>query len=111
MITYQIEGALVGKIWMPAVEAQKPLSYRFVRYGHEKLTPFTNVHETLREAALAATNDGDFQDCDFTADTVLVITKVSGKHTRIIREKVIDLFRFPSIEDLVSGTYRNIEDW
>ncbi len=62
---YQINGYLVGMIWMPCEECQKTLSYKFVREEADRPNPWTDARETLREAMLAATYDHDFRACRF----------------------------------------------
>lgn len=98
--TYEIEGRLLGDIWMPSIAAHKHVKYTFIRKEAERSNSWVNAHETLRDALLKVTNDGDFRWCRF--DGYLTITRTRYVESGVYSHKrVIDLTKFPSIEDMV----------
>lgn len=70
---YILRADLVGHIWMPNVFAAKPVEYRFRRPENPE-SPFRkrDEHDTLRDALLAVTNDGDFRSCALANATIEV---------------------------------------
>lgn len=70
---YVLRGDLVGHIWMPNAFATKPVEYRFRRPENPD-SPFRerDEHDTLRDALLAVTNDGDFRSCTLANATIEV---------------------------------------
>ena len=53
--------------------------------------------ETVRDMACRLTNDGDFQGCKFTPNSVLVVTWHNGRETRT---RVTPLEALPDLADL-----------
>jgi hypothetical protein len=86
-----ISGYLVGQIWMPAAECYKPFTYDVQREQARTIGKMT-----LRDHALRATNDGDFQGCDI-AEGVLSVTIRNGRYKRT---RHFSLEQFASIEDM-----------
>ena len=99
MIEYRISGYLVGTIWMPRVECWKDVNFIFQR--EHTTEPFKRVCDDLRDAMLQITNDGDFQSCAVAGGILRVINVRQRGQGRVIREKVYDLARFPSVADMV----------
>ena len=109
---FRIDGYLVGKIWMPATECYKPLDYTFVRKENERRSPWQDAHETLRDALLQITNDGDFQSCG-VADGMLTVTRQDGSGGRKRSySRCFPLDSFPSISDMICADWAgpNCED-
>lgn len=94
-----LEGALCGKIWWPVGQLfGKHLSHSFAAdvraWGGQG---------TLRDHVLRATNDGDFQGAELTADTFLVIQRISRKGATVkTRTRHFPVSMFPSIADCVN---------
>lgn len=104
-------GTVAGTIWMPARTCWKDVKLSYSPH----LGPFQDDFRysdgskpTARDFALKATNDGDFQSCDLTADSAI---RVSRRHhtdtgfTDHVREFPVTLF--PSMADCVS----KLESW
>lgn len=70
---YILRADLVGYAWMPGILAAKPVEYRFRRPENPD-SPFRkrDEHDTLRDALLAVTNDGDFRSCSLANATIEV---------------------------------------
>jgi hypothetical protein len=92
--TAKIYGTLRGTIWMPATTCEKPVEYTL------------ESDDTLRDAVLRITNDGDFRACDLCADSFLRIKMHKGTHT-ITRD--FDLSLFPSVADCMLEAYPEFE--
>jgi hypothetical protein len=111
-IQYQINGYLVGNAWMPSAECYKPLAYRFVREDSFRPSPFSDTQETLRDAMLEATRDGDFQSCD-VADGFLTITKTVQRGATMRKvSRHFPLSMFASVSDMVRNDWDgpNVDD-
>lgn len=95
-IEVSIVGTVQGKIWMPAVECEKEfnISKRDFNYA-DNSTP------TLRDMALRATNDGDFQGCMIADGCLMLKTTRHSKKGHTTRVVYHDLNKFPSIKDLM----------
>ena len=97
-----LHGTLVGRIWMPSREYSKPVTcdrQRDFRYSDGSLP-------TAREMVLHATNDGDFQSCQLTADSYFKFERdryAPNGCTRIRRTKVRLVTEFPSIADCIDS--------
>lgn len=66
-------GEVAGTIWMPAVQCTKTFHLELIRIPRQSTTrtypgiaPCSMEIETLRDALLHVTNDGDFQSCTIT---------------------------------------------
>lgn len=90
-------GTIVGQIWMPNAECSK-----VVKLAESDFRYHDNSRPTLRDFALKATNDGDFQSCNLTADSEITFERTrqtaSGKVTRT---RTIPVSQFPSIADCI----------
>lgn len=99
--TYEIRGYIVGDIWMPCTECYKPIKLMFVRDEADRPNPWVDAYETLRDALLKITNDGDFRSCQ-VADATLWITRTEHTQTGTrTHTRVRKLSNFPSIADMV----------
>jgi hypothetical protein len=97
-----LQGALCGKIWIPAVKCTLPITenmrQRFARFS-------VKAGATFRDALLSTLNEegGDFQNASFTADTMLVIKRARnvtpGRYETRIRE--IEVSALSDCADLV----------
>jgi hypothetical protein len=97
---YELRGYVVGDIWMPQTECFKPIGLRFERSKTGPHNYNGGVFESLRDAALHVTNDGDFQSCEI-AQGELIVRQIQDKpNGRIVRERVIPLDAFPSVKDM-----------
>ena len=100
-IRFKIQGTLRGSLWMGG-DAEKQINYT-VKDG----THFVqNERETLREAVLRITNDGDFQGSNLLADSVLIVEMWKANNKRIIR--AFELYNpalFPTIADSIIEDY------
>jgi hypothetical protein len=96
-----LTGYLVGKIWMPARECWKHLSYDLTREDARFTEP-----GTLRDHVLAATRDGDFQSCSIAEGYLHVqITKIQQTGTALKtyrRTRSFPLTMFPSVKDCIN---------
>lgn len=102
---FTIRGYLVGTIWMPAAECYKNVSYTFVRNECERRSAWQDAHETLRDALLQITNDGDFQSCA-VADGVLTVTRQDGSGGRKRSySRCFPLDRFDSVSDMIRADW------
>lgn len=102
-----IDGRLVGSIWMPAVECQKDLHATFEPLRTLSVCPaFANGRGyaySLCDAAEQATDDGAFQSARLTADTqVSVIRTTHDGMTTTTRIRSYWANELPSITDYVS---------
>jgi hypothetical protein len=95
---FELQGYLTGTIWQ-GCEAYKPLNLKFVRHEEERPSPWIPAHETLRDAAIAATNDGDFQTCKIVDG--FLRCKARSKPGYIVHERTYELRHFPSVADIV----------
>ncbi len=96
-----IHGTIQGNIWMGGLPCEKSVNYT-VRDG----THFTDgKRESLRDAVLRITNDGDFQSCELLANSYLQIklTRANKTLTRNFDLNNKDLF--PTIQDCISDEY------
>lgn len=68
-----IQGTIQGYIWWPQTECTKPFQYS------------VDKEETLRDALLSATNDGDFQSA-CVRDCMVTVRRRAGQfsHTRTL---------------------------
>lgn len=94
-----IHGTLRGNLWWGG-EAEKEFTYTVKDGSH-----FTDgKRESLRDAVLRITNDGDFQSCEILADAYIKATLQKGHTTRAIKFDLnSDLF--PSIKDCLLDDY------
>lgn len=70
---YILRADLVGYIWMPNCLAVKPVEYRFTRPENpESPSRRRDECDTLRDALLRVTSDGDFQSCTLANATIEV---------------------------------------
>ena len=97
--TYELHGYLTGTLWQ-GCEAYKNLNLKFVRNETDRPSPWIDAHETLRDAMLAATSDGDFQSCK-VADGFLRC-KTRSRLGYIVHVRTYELSRFPSVADMVN---------
>lgn len=68
---YILRADLVGRIWMPNCLAVKPVKYRFTRPENpESPSRRRDECDTLRDALLRVTSDGDFQSCALANATI-----------------------------------------
>lgn len=96
----ELRGYVVGPIWWPAgAECFKDLRYNATDQNARWSEP-----GTLRDHVLAATRDGDFQNCTI-AHGELVIERRQGSR-RVIRS--FPLSKFPSIADCL---HPEGDDW
>jgi hypothetical protein len=94
-----LHGVLVGRIWMPACEWTKDISLAESDFRHSD-----NSRPTLRDFALKATNDGDFQSCSLTADSVFEFRRIRETGTRrITQRRFFQVSQFPSVADCVDA--------
>ena len=103
MITSYIDGHLIGRIWMPAVECSKPVSIN-LNDARDRLYPSRVA--SLRHIIVRACADGDFRSCKFSADSVLIVEsqrRVGNK--TVIHQREIPLNEIESIADCVSEEY------
>lgn len=91
-----LEGFLVGTIWMPATECWKDLNYDATAQQAR-----TDGKMSLRDHALRATMDRDFQSCTIATGTLVIERKTVVGSRVITRTRRFPLERFPSISDLV----------
>lgn len=98
---FTISGYIVGKIWMPATECWKDLNYTFVRHENERKNPWQDAQETLRDAMLHVTNDGDFQSCSVSHGVLTVTRRECSAGRQVTFERMFPLDHFPSVADMV----------
>ena len=97
---YEIIGGIIGPIWLPGPECWKPVNVSYDR-----------AQGPLREMALRAIDDEDFQTCRLTGDSVLRITREKRDNGRMTsRSRWWNLTAFPSIADCVAAD-KFIPDW
>lgn len=98
--TVTLKGTLVGKIWMPAAECTKPVT---LDRRHD-FNYFDKVLPTARDMVLRATNDGDFQSCNLTADSYFEFERAARRGSTLIRRsRIIPVTAFPSIADCIDS--------
>lgn len=96
-----INGTKRGLIWWPRMDAEKSFSY----------TP--KEDETLRDAILRITNDGDFESCDVLLDTFVEVTMIKATATSTLKRTrffEINSPLFTSIQDCITEDYPNFEE-
>jgi hypothetical protein len=94
-----LHGVLVGKIWMPACECTKDVTLAESDFRHSD-----NSRPTLRDFALKATNDGDFQSCSLTSDSVFEFKRIRETGTRrITQRRFFQVSQFPSVADCIDA--------
>lgn len=94
-----LAGTIVGKIWMPCAECtlEVELTERDFRYSD-------NSRPTIRDFALRATNDGNFQSAALTADSVFIFERIrQTARTTTISRRVVPVTAFKSIQDCVDA--------
>ncbi len=98
-VSIKIVGFLVGDIWMPKTECWKEFKYDITR-EQARFAPGEKL--TLREHAIRATNDGDFQSCEM-GDAFLVIetARILKSGTVVTRSRSWPMEMFPSVSDMV----------
>ena len=93
-----LRGTVYGPIWMPAVECWKPVTVSAQYADGSRLT--------LRDMALRATADGDFQSASLTTDSEVVFEQTIKKGNRTLRRvKWYPVSHFPSIADCVGEKF------
>ncbi len=98
-------GTVYGPIWQPGIECSMPVTAdadAWLRSRCETEGP------SARELALEATDCGDFQHCELTADSYFEFsrrTDRTNENGRIIasatRRRFVPVSAFPSIADMV----------
>ncbi len=73
-LSIKLVGCVYGRIWMPSIECEKEFTMCLSRTEDK---PFTRRIDSLRDALLSVTNDGDFQDCKIV-EAFLIVTKQKG---------------------------------
>lgn len=94
-----LSGGLVGPIWWPAgVECCKPVTIDLRDLASRMDNP------TMRELLLYVTqrHGGDFQGCDFTEDTTIVVSRevMTAQHLTV-RARYWPITAFKSVADMV----------
>lgn len=98
--TVTLVGTLEGRIWMPAVTAQKPVHADLTRIAS---TYVSATGSGLVEAAQSLCDDGDFQSARLTGDSFIRI-----EHRRLrpngwtSRVRTTDVTALPSLADYVA---------
>ena len=113
--TYKITGNLLGHGWYYNQPIEMSVGYSFSR--ENKNLAFCNHAETLEEAVLSITNDGNFQGFpSLSEDTELKVTMTTWKpsgdgnwkmHKTVSR--YFPLSQFDSVKDMVSEDYTTVE--
>jgi len=108
--TITVLGTLRGAFWWPIGEQwEKPVSQKFVR--HRAAGAFEREADTLRDALLEITNDGDSSEgCRMMADSYVEIVKSSDDGRRS-RSRVFELSMFPSVADLMTDEWPQGEEY
>lgn len=92
-------GVVVGRIWMPATECTKDVSISESEFRYSD-----GSRPTLRDLALRATNDGDFQSCSLTADSFFEFQRVRrAGNTSVVRTRVMPVTAFRSVADCIDS--------
>jgi hypothetical protein len=92
---HYIRGYVVGPIWWPVgTEAWKHLTYDITDQDARWSEP-----GTLRDHALRALNDGDFQSCSIAAGELVTIATIQRNGRTYTRRESRPLTCFPSIAD------------
>jgi hypothetical protein len=92
-VSITIEGFITGPIWQ-GIECYKTLNYSATDQQARTIGKMT-----LRDHALRATIDGDFQHCVIAAGTLHIDVTTIANGRRISRSRSWPLSRFPSIAD------------
>lgn len=93
-VTAVLDGALIGTIWMPSVEATRELRVNLTREREKLKRPRAG---TLGVMLKNVCKDGDFQHCRLTQETEIVLTSWRTKGVAVVkREKRIPITAFKS---------------
>lgn len=102
--TLTIAGEIVGTIWMPAAECYKEFSVSDNQYPFNAY--FDGSRPTIRDMALHVTNDGDFQQCHISGNSVLIFERTTWTKTGPIKkQRIMYASQFPSIADCVGEEF------
>ena len=100
--TISIHGTKRGPIWWPVgAECEKDFSYT------------VKADETLRDALLKITNDGDFQYTEVLENTFIRVKMLlQSGYATLTRERIFDITSplFTSIQDMVINDYPVYEE-
>lgn len=100
--TVTLHGTLTGLIWMPAVEAQLPVTVDLIRDARRYVNATGSGLVDAVKAAVAGA--GDFQSARLTADSYVVIEHRSSLlYGSCLRSRVVEVTDLPSIADYVAG--------
>ena len=108
-----LHGTLVGDIWMPAVEAQLPVTVDLTREARRYVNA---TGSGLVDAVKAAVDRaGDFQSARLTRDSFIRIEHVwhvpYAVNRRVTFARFVDVTDLPSLADYVAAdTYAYSED-
>lgn len=95
----ELNGLVVGNIWMPNAECWKNVSI-----GENDFRYSDGSRPTLRDMAERATNDGDFQSCNLTADSEFIFTRERVTSSGVVvRRRRMHVSQFPSVRDMVDA--------
>lgn len=96
--TVTLHGGVCGPIWCSTGAAcGRPIRHRLHRD--------CNLRDELK--SIMASEDGDFQCADFTADTEIVITDSFFRNDREVktRTRYVALLALPSVSDMATDEY------